>query len=150
MKRFVWRLQKVLDIKTKEEQVKQMELFRLTETLAEKRSNLLLRQQMLREIMGRIGRDKTARRVETQEFFLRHAATNDRIIAELREQIKTLETQRQEKTAEVLAAKRFREGLEKLREEAKREFIQEQEKLEQREMDDRTTVAFARNVSLEL
>ena len=150
MKRFVWRLQKVLDIKAKEEQVKQMELFRLTETLAEKQSELLLRQQVLRELMGQIGRDKTAQRVGTQEFFLRHAATNDRLIADLREHIKTLETQRQEKTAEVLAAKRFREGLEKLREEAKREFIQEQERLEQKEMDDRTTIAFARSVNMEL
>ena len=44
-----------------------------------------------------------------------------------------------------LAAKRFKEGLEKLRAEAKERYIQEQEKLEQRESDDRTTIAFARD-----
>jgi len=148
MKRFVWRLQKVLDIKTKEEQVKQMELFRLTEMLAERQSELLMRQQVLREIMGEITRDQSSQRLERQAFFLEHAATNDRLIEKLREKIKTLEVQRHEKTAEVLAAKRFREGLEKLREEAKMQFIQEQEKLEQKEMDDRTTVAFARNACM--
>jgi len=149
MKRFVWRLQKVLDIKIKEEQVKQMELFRLTEALAEKQSELLVHQQVLREIIGQINRDTSAQRLGAQEFFLRHAATNDQIIEKLRAEIKNLEAQRQEKTAEVLAAKRFREGLEKLREETKEQFIQEQEKLEQKEMDDRTTVAFARSACME-
>ena len=150
MKRFVWRLQKVLDIKVKEEQLKQMELFRLTEALAEKRSQLLLRQQTLRAIMSDIAKDRSSGRLEAQEFFLKHAATNDQIIEKLRDQIKELENQRQEKTAEVLATKRFREGLEKLRAEAKEQFIQKQEKLEQKEMDDRTTIAFARKESLKL
>ena len=148
MKRFVWRLQKVLDIKAKEEHVKQMELFRLTEVLAERQSEFLMRQQVLREIMGEITRDKSSQRLERQAFFLEHAATNDRLIEKLRGEIKTLKVQRHEKTTEVLAAKRFREGLEKLREEAKMQFIQEQEKLEQKEMDDQTTVAFARNACM--
>jgi flagellar FliJ protein len=148
MKRFVWRLQKVLDIKAKEEQVRQMELFRLTETLAERQSELLLRQQTLREIMREITRDRSGQRLGTQEFFLKHAATNDRLIEELRVQIRELEIQRREKTEQVLAAKRFREGLEKLREEAKEQFIQEQEKLEQKEVEDRTTIAFARRMSM--
>ena len=150
MKRFVWRLQRVLDIKVKEEQVRQMELFRLTETLAERQSELLMRQQVLREIMGEITRDKSAKRLGTQEFFLQHATTNDQCIEKLREQIKELEVQRQHKMTEVLAAKRFREGLEKLREEAKVQFIQEQEKLEQKDMDDQATVAFARRASMKL
>ena len=150
MKRFVWRLQKVLDIKTKEEQLKQMELFRLTEALAEKRSELLLRQQTLRAIMSDIAKDRSSGRLGTQEFFLKHSAANDQVIEKLRDQIKELEHQRQEKTAEVLATRRFREGLEKLRAEAKERFIQEQEKLEQKEMDDRSTIAFARQESLKL
>jgi flagellar FliJ protein len=150
MKRFVWRLQKVLDIKTKEEQLKQMELFRLTETLAERRSELLLRQQTLRAIMNDIAKDRSSGRLETQEFFLKHAATNDQIIEKLKGQIKDLEAQRKEKTTELLAARRFREGLEKLRTEAKERFIQEQEKLEQKAMDDRTTIAFARGESMKL
>ena len=147
MKRFVWRLQKVLDIRAKEEQLKQMELFRLTEALAERRSELLMRQQILREIMSEITQDKSPRRLARQEFFLKHAATNDQFIEKLKGEIRDLEIQRREKTAEVLAAKRSREGLEKLGAEAKEQFIQEQERLEQKEMDDRTTIAFARNAS---
>jgi len=144
MKRFVWRLQKVLDIKAKEEQLKQMELFRLTETLAEKQSELLVRQQTLREFLRRLGQDTSPERLGAQEFVLRHVATNDRLIEALKKEICDLEVCRKEKTAEVLTAKRFREGLEKLRDEAKEQFFREQEKLEQKEMDDRTSVAFAR------
>ena len=150
MKRFVWRLQKVLDIKTKEEQLKRMELFRVTETLAMKRSELLMRQRVLRELMAEITRDRSAGRLGTQEFFLNNANTDDQIIRRLIGEIRDLEVAQKEKTAEVLAAKRFKEGLEKLRAEAKTRFIEEQERLEQKELDDRTTVAFARNESLRL
>lgn len=148
MKRFVWRLQKVLDIKAREEQVQQMELLRLTEMVAERRSELLVRQQTLRMVMSDIAKDRSAGRLGAQEFFLKHAATNDRVIEKLRGQLRDLEIQRKEKTTEVLTTKRFREGLEKLRTEAKARFVQEQEKLEQKEMDERTTITFARNESV--
>jgi flagellar biosynthesis chaperone FliJ len=150
MRRFVWRLQKVLDIKTKEEQLKRMELFRLTETLAIRRSELLMRRRILREIAAEITRDRSAGRLGAQEFFLRNADIDDQLIRRLNAEIEELETQRKNKTAEVLAARRFKEALEKLRTEAKVRFIQEQEKLEQKEMDDRTTIAFARNESMRL
>ena len=148
MKRFVWRLQKVLDIKVKEEQVKQMELFRLTETLAERQSELLVCQQTLRELLGTISQDRSPGRLGAQAFCLEYATTNDRRIKALKQEIHDLNVCRKEKTAEVLAAKRFREGLEKLRDEAKEQFVREQERLEQKEMDDRTSVAFARAGSM--
>ena len=147
MRRFVWRLQRVLDIRTKEEQLKRMELFRLTETLAIRRSELLTRQRILREIMAEITQDASPGRLGAQEFFLRNADRDDQIIRKLKDEIRDLEVRRKEKTAEVLAAKRFKEGLEKLRAEAKARFIEEQEKLEQKEMDDRTTISFARRQS---
>jgi flagellar biosynthesis chaperone FliJ len=145
MKRFVWRLQKILDIKTKEEQLKRMELFRLTEAVAQKRTELLLRQRVLQEIMADITRTPSSDRLKAQEFFLTHAITNDRYIQKLQDEITDLELRQKAKIQEVLAAKRFKEGLEKLRAEAKERYIQEQEKLEQRESDDRTTIAFARD-----
>lgn len=150
MKRFEWRLQKVLDVKTKEEQFKRMELFRLTEVLAIKRGELLMRRRILQEIAAQIARDRSRGRLEAQEFFLRNADVDDQIIRALRAEIETLETQRTQKTAEVLAVKRFKEGLEKLRTEAKVRFIEEQERIEQKEMDDGTTIAFARNGSIGL
>ena len=147
MKRFVWRLQKVLDVKTKEEQVRRTELFQIVEQLAARRGELLLRQQILQDLMTEIQRRESARRLNAQEFFLRHAATDDAEMRRLQEEIAALEIRHKEKAAEVLAVRRFKEGLEKLRTQAQEEYMREQERLEQKEQDERTTIAFARNES---
>jgi len=47
MKRFAWRLQRVLEIKKKEEQKVRAELFQLAEKLAQTRGELLRWQKML-------------------------------------------------------------------------------------------------------
>ncbi|MCU0916319.1 MAG: flagellar FliJ family protein [Planctomycetes bacterium] len=144
MKRFVWRLQKVLDVKTKEEQLRRTELFRLTEQLAAKRGELLLRRRMLQELLHEIQEQQAPVRLHTQELALRHTAADDEQIRRLQEEITGLETRQKEKRAEVLAVRRFKEGLEKLREQARAEYVAEQERLEQKELDERTTIAFAR------
>lgn len=149
MKRFVWRLQKVLDVRTKQEEIKRIELFRLTEALAAKQGELLMRQRALQDIIDSVSKDTSPDRLTSQEFVLRQAATNDEQIRKLKGQIAELETRQKEKTAELLAIRRSREGLERLRAEARAQFIQEQEKLEQRELDERSTVAFARKASEE-
>jgi len=144
MKRFVWRLQKVLDVKEKQEEIKRIELFRLIETLASKQGELLMRQRILQDIIDGISQDKSPGRLTTQEFVLRQAATNDEQIRKLKSQIAELEARQKEKTAELLALRKSREGLERLRAEAREQFIREQEKLEQKEQDEGSTVAFAR------
>lgn len=148
MKRFVWRLQRVLDVKLKQEEIKRIELFRLTEELAEKRGELLMCQQILQEIIDSIARDGSSQRLTTQEFFLKQAATNDERIRTIKGEIAGLEVRQKEKTAELLALRRSREGLERLRAQAREEFIREQDKLEQKELDDRSTAAFARKESM--
>ena len=147
MKRFVWRLQKVLDVKTREEQLRRTELFQIVEQLAARRGELLLRQRILQDLMAEIQRRESAQRLNAQEFFLRHAATDDEEMRRLQEEIAALEIRHKEKTAEVLAVRRFKEGLEKLRTQAKEEYMREQERLEQKELDERTTIAFARHGS---
>jgi flagellar export protein FliJ len=144
MKRFVWRLQRVLDVKTKQEEIKRIELFRLTEMLAGKRSELRMRQRTMQDMLKRITQDSSPRRLIAQEFFLRQAATNDAQMRRLRNEIAGLQCQQKQKTAELLTIRRFKEGLERLRTQARERFLREQEKLEQKEMDDRATMAFAR------
>jgi flagellar export protein FliJ len=144
MKRFVWRLQRVLDVKTKQEQVKRIELFRLTEELAGKRSELLMRRRILQDVISDVARTQSPTRMSAQEFCLRHAATNDEQIRRLRQEIAELEARQREKTAELLTIKRFKEGLERLRAEAHERFVRECDRLEQKDSDDKTTSAFAR------
>jgi flagellar FliJ protein len=144
MKRFVWRLQRVLDLRTKEEQKARAELLQLTEKLAETKSELLTWRKMLEEIINGLSAGNPKKRLGRQEFFLRYSAASDEQIKKLENMVKELEAKQREKIAEVLKLKRFKEGLEKLRAEAKIQFINEQEKLDQQQLDEGATVLFVR------
>ena len=144
MRRFVWRLQRVLDIKEKEEQKARVELFELAEKLAETRGELLTRQKLLQDIINDLIRENPKARLGKQEFFLKFSATSDEQIQKLKERIRLLELQQKDKVAEVLKVRRFKQGLERLREETKSHFIAEQERLEQKESDEGAGVSFVR------
>ncbi len=144
MKRFVWRLQRVLEIKKKEEQKTRAELFELTERLAQTRGELFARQKMLENIIEGLTEVNPKKRLGEQEFFLRYSTTSDEQIRKLKDKKNGLESQQRDKIAEVLKVRRFKEGLERLRVEAKVQFIKEQEKLEQKEMDESATISFVR------
>ena len=150
MKRFVWRLQRVLDIKAKEEKIKRAELFELTQRLAASRGELLMQQRILQEIIDCLTLKNPRERMSEQEFFLRHSQANDELIKKLKDKVSELESQHRKKIAEVIRIKRFKEGMERLRAAAKRRFIEEQEKLEQKELDERATISFVRKTHNQL
>ncbi len=144
MKRFVWRLQRVLDIRIKEEQKARAELLKLTEKLAETQSALLAWRKMLEQIINGLTVENPKKRLGRQEFFLRYSAESDERINTLENKVKELESKQRDKISEVLKLRRLKEGLEKLRAEAKMQFIKEQEKLEQKQLDEGATVLFVR------
>lgn len=144
MKRFVWRLQRVLDIKQKQEQRARAQLIELTEKLAEARGELLSRQKMLEEIVQGLAKEKPKERLGRQEFFLAYSAASDEQIKKLKGHVAALELEQKDKIAEVLKLRRFKQGLERLRVETKRQFIKEQELLEQKELDERAGVSYVR------
>jgi len=144
MKRFVWRLQRVLDIRKKEEQKARAELLELTERLAQTRGELLIQQKMLEDIINGLTGENPKKRLGRQEFFLKFSAASDEQIKKLEDKVNELESQQRDKIAEVLKLRRLKEGMEKLRTEAKMQFIKEQEKLEQKQLDEGATVSFVR------
>jgi len=144
MKRFVWRLQTVLDIKTKEEEVKRSELLKIIEKLAKAQGELLMQQRILEDIISVITGKKSRERLGEQEFFLKCSVTSDEVIKKLKNKVIELKSQQREKIVEVLKVRRLKEGLERLRTEAKKEFIKEQEKLEQKELDEGAIISFSR------
>jgi len=146
MRRFVWRLQRVLKIKANEEQIKKTELLKLTQRLTEKRSELLIQKRILNEMIAALAEIDPHKRLMEQELFLKYSTTSDDLIRQLEKQIRQLEIEQSDKIAEVLKLRRFREGLEKLREQAKAKFIKEQEKLEQKELDETAAIRFAREM----
>lgn len=144
MKRFVWRLQRVLDIRKKEEQKARAELLELTERLVETRGELLMQQKMLEDIINGLTGENPKKRLGKQEFFLKFSAASDEQIKKLEDKVKELELQQRDKIAEVIKLRRFKEGLEKLRTETKMQFIKEQERLEQKQLDEGSIVSFVR------
>lgn len=148
MRRFAWRLQRVLDIKEKQEQKAKAELLELTEKLASARSELWMRQKILEQIIDSLAEKNPGMRLVEQEFFLRHSATSDEAIRRIKDKIVGLETQQKAKVAEVLNMRKFKEGLKRLRTEAKTEFMKEQEQLQQKELDERAGISFARKVQI--
>ena len=150
MKRFVWRLQRVLDIKRKEEQKKRTELLELMEKIAQVRGDLLTKQMILEDIVNGLSAEDPKKRLGEQEFFLKYSVTSNEQIKRLKDEVSELELRQREKIAEVLKVRRFKEGLERLQAEAKIKFIKEQEKLEQKELDEGATVSFVRRKSSSL
>ena len=146
MKRFAWRLQRVLEIKKKEEQKTRAELLELTERLAQARGELLVRKKMLESIIEELTQENPQKRLGEQEFFLKNSTASIEQIRKLEDKVRQLESQQREKIAEVLKVRRFKEGLERLRAEAKMEFIRQQEKLDQKELDEGATISFVRRL----
>ena len=63
MKKFVWRLQRVLDIKEKTEQNKRLELLRLTEKLAMTQGQLMAARRILNKMIEGLTAKKGMRRL---------------------------------------------------------------------------------------
>lgn len=147
MERFKWRLQRVLDIKKKEEQVRRTELQAITEWLNQVNDELFRQKQILEDLIARLSQEQPQHRLDQQVFFMTHSAANDAAIRKLESAAEMLAVRQQEKTNEILTIKRFNDGLEKLREEAEAEFIKEQEKLEQKNLDDVASFRFIRRMA---
>jgi flagellar biosynthesis chaperone FliJ len=146
MKLFVWRLQRLLEIKIKEEQIKRAELIGITERLAHTRNEQIMQRKILEETINSLMEEHPKSRLDKQSLFLKSAAVNDELIKKLESKVKEIEKQQKEKISEVIKVKQFRKSLEKLRVEAKMQYIQEQEKIEQKDADEITTIGFARKI----
>lgn len=146
MKRFKWRLQRVLEVKKKEEQVKRAQLVQITEQLSQARGELFMQKRKLEELLDELYETGPQDRLDRQQQFMIYSAANDRMIQRLEKQIKQLADQQKDKIAEILKIKQFNEGLEKVRSEAQAAFIAGQEKLEQKQMDEMTTSRIARKM----
>ena len=145
MKQFKWRLQRVLDIRIKEEQKKTAELLKITDKLATTRGELLIKKRRLENIINSITCENPKKRLGRQEFFLTYSDASNEQLKKLKEKIYQIETQQKEKIKEVIKIRISKKGLERLRSEAKRQFIKEQDKQEQKELDERAIVSFVRS-----
>jgi flagellar biosynthesis chaperone FliJ len=146
MKKFVWRLQRVLDIRLKQESLKKTELLQIAEKLFLIRTELLGQERILANLLAEIAAKDPKSRIKEQEFFLNRSAVNKEIIKKLKEAISRLELEQRKKIEEIMEVRKAREALEKLRARAELEYKKEQEKLEQKEIDESATLSFVRRL----
>lgn len=146
MKRFNWRLQRFLDIKIKQEEVIRAELVSLTEQAVGIRGQIMIRKTTLRQLLRDLGEKDACERVGKQALFLRHAQVSEDAIRKLEFKLAKIEELRQQKIVEIMEMRKFRKGLENLRDKAKEEYDQEQSKIEQNDLDDKTSISYARKI----
>ncbi len=147
MKRFTWRLQRLLDLKEKIEKAKEVELLRLTEQIAEAMAHLMKERRRMRDMMVAIAQAHPQQRLAQQQFFMKYCPVDDKLLKQMEDHVQQLGERQQHKREELIEIKRLKEGMEKLRAKAKAEFVYEQEKLDQKESDDRTNTAYAHKKS---
>lgn len=144
MRKFKWRLQRILDIKIKEEKVLIAQLNEIVKNIAVSQTKLMTLKIQLNNILDEIGDKFSHRTLREHELYMKATEYNDQAIKKLMSEISRMKTEQNDKTVRLVELKRFREGLEKLRRNAENEFAVERNKLEQNESDDRVAVKFCR------
>jgi flagellar export protein FliJ len=136
-------LQRLLDLKIKEEDVKRDELVAVTEQAAGVRSRILMERAQFRQMLSALRAKDGRQRLMEQEVLLQYTHVFDLKVKRLEADLSELEKLRRAKIAEILEIRKFRKGLEKLREKARAEHMRNEQKLEQNAMDEHTTIRFA-------
>ncbi|HOQ03808.1 MAG TPA: hypothetical protein PKY88_01160 [Anaerohalosphaeraceae bacterium] len=138
MKKFVWKLQQLLTIKEKQENALRSEIVALTEQSMVLRGRMMALQMSLRAHQRQIQSLPEDQRIAAQALYWRHAPVVDSALRQLAEQRRALEQRRRQKLDDYLQVQKFRKGLERLREKARRQYEYEVNLEEQKQLDDYT------------
>jgi flagellar export protein FliJ len=144
MKRFHWSLQRLLDLTVQREQAIRAELSELMTRIARTVSDIRQWRSFLQELLDGLDGEAFAARIDRQQVFFDYSPTIEKRIEALGRRRDQLESQRQSKIEQFREVHSSRETLERLRAEAERRHRQDQERREQREVDDRNNMAYAR------
>lgn len=146
MLKFEWRLQKLLDLKNKQEDALRAELITVTEQAVGLRGQILMERTLLRQRLAETERMPAAGRMARQEFVLQFSQVTETAIRDMDRKLELLESVRRSKIQEILTVRKFRKGLEKLRTRAHEEFELDQQRKDQKQTDDRNSIGFARRI----
>ncbi len=134
--KFKWRLERILDITKLQERQKKAELLEVVEQIVNERVNLANYKLKLRMMVDNLLCISPQKRVLQQEVFMKHSSSIDNAIKRTNAKIAELEKLREIKSDQLRGIKQYREGLEKLRRQARMQFIVEHDRIEQKETDE--------------
>lgn len=145
MNKFRWRLQRLLDVRQKQENTLRGELVALTEQTSALRGRILMEKAMLRSRLAELRRRDADSRLRLQQAFMQDVAAVDQRIASLTLELNAAEQKRQEKVDAVMAVRKFRKALERLKAQARQAYDRQLHQEEQKEQDDNSNAAFVRS-----
>jgi len=144
MKRFVWTLQRLLDVTAQRELSLRAELFALARSISGVHREIVFRRSALAGLLADLAGAELGERLARQILFFRQAVVEERRIAALGERLESLRGERTAKTEQFRRTRSRRETLGKLRERARRRHARALAREEQKQLDDSAAVAFAR------
>ncbi len=144
MRRFRWRLQRVLDVTVQREKALRAELFGLSRRIVRLRQEIVRRRADLRSVLSDLAGRSFDERIARQEVFMRCAEAVEREIARLEADARDLQARRTERSQTFMRVRSSRQTLERMRREAFDQHTREQLKLEQKQFDESAQVSFAR------
>ncbi|MCE5187426.1 MAG: hypothetical protein LLF76_15000 [Planctomycetaceae bacterium] len=150
MKKFIWPLQRLLDVKGKQENAMRSELMTLTEQCASLRSRMLMEKILLRNLLDELAALEKNERMGRQPQFMLYVHVKDDQITKLAQQLEQAEQQRQKKMQQLLVLRKFRKGLERLRQRAWEVYGRQLNRLEQNQSDENSCLAAARRMAAEI
>ena len=143
MKRFQWPLQRLLEVTRHREQALRAQLLTLSQKIAGIRQVILARKAVLRALLAELSDEDIQKRFSKQQVFMNYAQNDKEQIRQLQDQLKELESVRKETNVRFLQIRSSRKSLDRLKDKAKARHEQEQNKLEQKELDEVAHVSFA-------
>jgi len=147
MKKFRWRLERVLDITAQREKALRSELFALAQAVVRVRRAIVERRTALRILLEEMGRRPLADRLAEQALVMAYSAGEQRELRRLDARLAELEAERARKRKRFLQTRAMRETLERMREQAREDYLRQVAKREQSEFDEQAHIAFARKAA---
>jgi flagellar biosynthesis chaperone FliJ len=145
MKKHAWRLQRVLDVKVKQEEAKKAELLEVTHRLLAARQEVIVKQAMMRSILMELSRKEARARLAEQPTVVKHMAFSEEELKAMRAKVEQIEVERRKKTDEMMEVRKSRKALEKLEEKARAEYVKTVNVIEQKELDELSSGRFVRS-----
>jgi flagellar biosynthesis chaperone FliJ len=150
VQKFTWPLQRLLDVKTKQENAMRAELVTLTEQNAALRSRIMMENIVFRSLLDEVSSALPDRRLAAQAEFMQYVHVRDEQLKTLNAELEIAEQKRQKKMQELLTLRKFRKGLERLRTRAVEDYQGLVNRQEQNELDENTCTVFARRTAAQL
>jgi len=144
MKRFKWKLERVLDIKRQRERALRHALFMLAQEIAQVQEAILERRTRLRMVLEELAGRSLADRIAEQAVFMQFAGVEETAIRRLQARRHELDQTRAETQQRFLEVRAACKMLVRLREEAYRAYLREVGGREQALLDESAHVAYAR------